>query len=144
MALEENKALFRRIPEEVWSKGDMAAADVILSAGFVNHNPAFGNAPTRDGYKQTVLQFRQAFPDLTMTVEDVIAEGDRVTLRCRVGGTHLGRFGAFPASGRAVEFTLTATGRIDDGQVAELWVNGDLMTLLQQLGATITPPADPG
>ena len=140
MSLEENKSLFRRIPEEVWSKGDTAAADVILSADFVNHNPAFGHAPTRDGYKQTVLQFRQAFPDLTMTVEDALAEGNKVTLRCRVRGTHLEPFGVYSPSARAVEFTLTGTGRIENGQIAELWVNGDLLGLLQQLGAIITPP----
>ena len=142
MSVEENKALFRRIPEEVWSKGDMAAADAILSAHFVNHNPAFGHAATLDGYKQTVLQFRDAFPDLTMTVEDGLAEGDKVTLRCRARGTHLGTFAAFPSSGRTVEFTITATSRIEDGQIAELWVNGDLLGLLQQLGAVITAPTD--
>ena len=60
MSLEENKALGRRIPEDVWSKGDMAAADVVLSPEFLNHNPAFGHAPTRDGYKQTVAHFRAA------------------------------------------------------------------------------------
>ena len=141
MSLDENKALFRRIPEEVWSKGDMAAADAVLSADFVNHNPAFGHAPTRDGYKQTVLLFRDAFPDLIMTVEDVVAEGDKAVLRFRARGTHLGPFGAFPPSGRTIDFTGTGTARIDDGKIAELWVNGDLLGLMQQLGAGITPPA---
>jgi steroid delta-isomerase-like uncharacterized protein len=141
MPVDDHKALARRIPEEVWSTGDMAAADVILSAGFVNHNPAFGHAPTRDGYKETVLQFRAGFPDFTMTVEDVLAEDDRVALRCRARGTQLGPFGAFPPSGRPVDFTITAICRIEHGQVAELWVNGDLSGLLQQLGATVTPPA---
>jgi len=142
MSVEENKALFRRIPEEVWSKGDVAAAEAILSPGFVNHNPAFGHEATRDGYKQTVLQFRDAFPDLTMTVEDLLAEGDKVTLRFRVRGTHLGPFGAFGPSGRTVDFTGTGTGRIEKGQIAELWVNGDLLGLVQQLGAVITVPTD--
>ena len=140
MSLDENKALVRRIPEEIWSKGDMAAADAILSGDFVNHNPAFGHAPTRDGYKQTVLQFRQAFPDLTMTVEDLLAEGDKATVRFRARGIHLGPFGAFPPSGRTVDFTGTGTCRIEEGQIADLWVNGDLLGLMQQLGAAITPP----
>jgi steroid delta-isomerase-like uncharacterized protein len=142
MSLEENKALFRRIPEELWSKGDMAAAEDILSADFINHNPAFGHAATRHGYTQTVLLFRVAFPDLTMTVEDVIAERDKVTLRFRARGTHLGPFGAFRPSGRTVDFTGTGTGRIENGRIAELWVNGDLLGLVQQLGALITPPTD--
>lgn len=141
MSLEDNKALIRRIPEEVWSKGDMAAADTVFSADFVNHNPAFDHAPTREGYKQTVQQFRSAFPDLTMAVEHVLAEGNKVALRFRARGTHLGPFGAFPPSGRAIDFTGTGTARIDNGQIVELWVNGDLMGLLQQLGAVITPPA---
>ena len=142
MTLEDNKALLRRIPEEIWSKGDFAASDAVLAADFVNHNPAFGHPPTRDGYKQTVAQFRAAFPDLSMTVEDVLAEGDRATVRFRVQGTQHGPFGAFPATGRAVEFTGMGTARIRDGQVVELWVNGDLLGLLQQLGATVMPPAD--
>lgn len=142
MSLDENKALARRIPEEVWSKGDFAAADVILSPDFVNHNPAFGHPPTRDGYKQTVAQFREAFPDLCMTVEDVLAEGDKVALRFRAQGTHRGAFGAFRASSRPIDFTGTATARVRDSQVVELWVNGDLLGLIQQLGAAITPPAE--
>jgi len=141
VSLDENKALARRIPEEIWSKGDMAAADVILAADFVNHNPAFDHPPTRDGYKQTVTQFRAAFPDLNMTVEDVLAEGDKAVVRFRARGTQLGPFGAFPASGRSIEFTGTGTMRVRDGQILELWVNGDLLGLMQQLGAVITPPA---
>jgi steroid delta-isomerase-like uncharacterized protein len=144
MSLEENKALLRRIPEEIWSKGDMAAADAVLSSDFVNHNPAFGHPPTRDGYKQTVAAFRQAFPDLAMTVEDILAEDDKVTVRFRVIGTQHGTFGAFSASGRPVDFTGTGTARVQDGQIVELWVNGDLLGLLQQLGATITPPGQQG
>jgi steroid delta-isomerase-like uncharacterized protein len=140
MSLDDNKALLRRVPEEVWSKGDMAAADLILAADFVNHSAAFGHSPTRNGYKQTVTQFRHAFPDLSMTVEDSLAEGDRAVVRFRARGTHHGEFGAFPASGRAVDFTGTATARVRDGQIVELWVNGDLLGLLQQLGAVITPP----
>jgi steroid delta-isomerase-like uncharacterized protein len=142
MSLDENKLLLRRIPEEVWSKGDMAAADVVLSPDFVNHNPAFGHPPTRDGYKQTVAQFRQAFPDLCMSVEDLLGEGDKVTVRFRAQGTHLGPFGAFPASGRRVDFTGTGTALVRDGQIAELWVNGDLLGLVQQLGAVIAPSTE--
>jgi steroid delta-isomerase-like uncharacterized protein len=142
MSLDENKLLLRRIPEEVWSKGDMAAADVVLSPDFVNHNPAFGHPPTRDGYKQTVAQFRQAFPDLCMSVEDLLGEGDKVMARFRAQGTHLGPFGAFPASGRRVDFTGTGTALVRDGQIAELWVNGDLLGLVQQLGAVIAPSAE--
>jgi steroid delta-isomerase-like uncharacterized protein len=143
MSVEENKSLLRRIPEEIWSKGDMAAADAVLSSDFVNHNPAFGHPPDRDGYKQTVTQLRQAFPDLSMTVELLLAEGDKAAVRFRVRGTHQGPFGAFPASGRSVDFTGTGTARVRDGQIVELWVNGDLLGLMQQLGAAITPPTEP-
>ena len=144
MSLDENKMLLRRIPEEIWSEGDMAAADDILSPDFVNHNPAFDHPSNRDGYKQTVAQFRTAFPDFSMSVEDILAEGDKASLRFRARGTHLGPFGAFAPSGRSVEFTGTGTARVRDGQIVELWVNGDLLGLMQQLGAAITPPAEPG
>ena len=144
MSLDENKALLRRIPEDVWSKGDVAAADVVLSPDFVNHNPAFGHPPTRDGYKQTIAQFRAAFPDFSMTVEDVLAEGDKASLRFRARGTHLGQFGTFSPSGRPIDFTGTGTARVRDGQIVELWVNGDMLGLMQQLGAVISPPTEPG
>ena len=140
MSLEENKALFRRIPEEVWSRGDMAAADAVLSAEFVNHNPAFGHAPTRDGYKATVAAFRAAFPDLVMAVEFAIAEEDLVAMRVCVRGTHQGQFGAFSPTGRSIEFTVTASCRVRDGRVVELWVNGDLLGLVGQLGGTVVAP----
>jgi len=141
MSLEANKALVRRIPEELWSEGDMAVADTVLADDFVNHNPAFGHAPTREGYKETVAQFRAAFPDFRMAVEDLIAEGDKVVLRFRATGTQRGPFGAFPPGGRAIDFTGTGAWRIAGGRVAEHWVNGDLLGMLQQLGATVAPPA---
>jgi steroid delta-isomerase-like uncharacterized protein len=144
MQPEENKALARRIPEEVWSRGDMDAADTVLAPDFVNHNPAFGHAPTREGYKQTVAEFRGGFPDFVMSVEDVVAEDDKVVLRFRARGTQTGTFAGFLPSGRPIEFTGTGTCRVSsNGQIAELWVNGDLLGLMQQLGATISPPAVP-
>ena len=116
----------------------------VLSADFVNHNPAFGHPATREGYKQTVAQFRASFPDLSMIVEDILAEGDKVALRFRARGTHHGAFGAFEASGRPIDFTGTAMALVRNGQIVELWVNGDLLGLMQQLGAAITPPTPEG
>lgn len=62
-----------------------------------------------------------------------------MTLRFRVRGTHVGSFGAFAVSGRPIDFTGTGTARVDEGEIVELWVNGDLLGLMQQLGASITP-----
>ena len=141
MSVEENRALVRRIPEEVWSLGDMAAADAVLSEEFVNHNPAFGHESTREGYKATVSAFRAAFPDLVMSVVHALAEGDLVAMRLRVTGTHRGQFGAFAPSGRSIEFTVSASCRVRDGRVVELWVNGDLLGLVGQLGGTVVAPS---
>lgn len=77
-----------------------------------------------------------------MTVEDALAEADKATVRARAQGTHRGPFGAFRASGRTIDFTITATALVRHGQIVELWVNGDLLGLMQQLGAVITPPTE--
>jgi predicted ester cyclase len=93
-----------------------------------------------DGWIQATGSFVEAFPDLRLTVEDLMAEGDRVAARVTFRGTHKGPFQGIPPTNRQVTFTSIEMNRMVDGKVAEHWVEIDLLGLLQQLGAV---PAEP-
>jgi steroid delta-isomerase-like uncharacterized protein len=117
---EENKAVVRRfneLVEEYWRTGDADAFDEVVAPDFVHHAP--GLPPDREGMKQALPMFRAAFPDMRLTVEDMIAEGDKVVDRVTVRGTHQGELMGIPASGTQVEFTEMHISRIADGKIVE-------------------------
>ena len=128
-----NKAILRRLFEKVYNQGDLQAADEIMAAGFVNHNPAPGEASGREGFKAFVAYLRRAFADFQITVEDQIAEGDKVVTRFTISGRHAGEFAGFPPSGKLVSVPAMALHRIVDGQIREGWFNWDALGLMQQL-----------
>ena len=131
---ESNKALVRRLFDEVWNQGDLDAADALVAADVVNHDPQNPKAEDRDAFKRLVLMYHQAFPDLQFTIEDLLADGDKVVVRYRAEGTQAGPLPGIPATGRSGEVTGIAIHRIADGQVAEVWVNWDALKMLQNLG----------
>ena len=135
MLTEELKARARRIPEELLTQGDLAAADELVAPDCVYHAPAAlvcGPA----GMKQWVRDLRRAFPDLCAIVEDEIAEGDRVVQRLTLSGTHAGAYGGIPPTGKRATWHLVAILRLGrDGKIAEYWSSTDLSGLLRQLGA---------
>lgn len=92
-------------------------------------------------YKEQITLFRSAFPDLEVTVEDIVAEGDRVVLRNRLTGTHEGEFMGIPPTGRKVESTGLVMGRIREGKAVEEWPQPDTLGLMQQLGV-VEPPGE--
>lgn len=134
MLTKENKALLRRLFEEVWNQGNLAAVDELLAADYVLHDPAqLIRGP--EGFKAYV----SAFPDLHATIEDQIAEEDKVAMRFTVRATHKGAFQGLPPTGKQVILTGIDIQRIADGKVAENWVNLDALGLLQQLGVVLPP-----
>lgn len=140
---EENKAVVRRfneLVEEYWRTGDADAFDEVVAPDFVHHAP--GLPPDLEGMKQALPMFRTAFPDMRLTEEDVIAEGDKVADRVTVRGTHEGELMGIPATGKQVEFTETHIARIADGKVVERWGEWDVLGMMQQLGAV--PQQDEG
>jgi steroid delta-isomerase-like uncharacterized protein len=141
MSLEENKALFRRWFDDVVNANDYSVVDELLAPGYQAHFPGAPEAIDRDGHRGMVEMFAAAFPDWQESIEDVIAEGDRVVLRVTAGGTHEGDFQRMPASGRAVTITGIGIARIEDGRIAESWWDFDGLGLMQQLGAIPTPAA---
>jgi steroid delta-isomerase-like uncharacterized protein len=136
--LEENKALMRRWFEEVWNKGRADAIHEIFAEDGVAHGLADDvNAPLKGpgGFLPFHAQFREAFPDIEVLVEDQIAEGDRVATRCSVRGRHAGDSLGFAATQAPVEFTGVTITRIKDGKIVEAWNNFDFMKMYKQMGA---------
>ena len=138
---EANKQLSRRFTE-LFSTGDEALADQILSPEVVFHGTA-GDGELRgvDALKGFVAGYRRAFPDAHSTVEDQVAEGDKVVTRWRARGTHRGELGPIAATDRPFEMDGVTIERIEDGRIAEVWAARDELGLLRQLG--VLPEAEP-
>ncbi len=134
MTEETNKATIRRIVEEIQNGDNLALLDELVAPNFVNHTPAPGLPPDGEGIKQLLSMFRAAFPDGSMTIEDMIAEGDKVVSCKTYRGTHQGEFMGIPPTGRHVTVGLIDIMRLVDGKVVEHWNVGDDLGLLQQLG----------
>lgn len=134
---EENKALVRRWFDEVWNNGrsdviEELFADDGIAHGLANESGSPMRGP-RD-YKPFHETFRGAFPDIIVTVEDMIAEGDKVAARCSVTGKHTGDNLGFAGTNTGVDFTGITIVRICDGKIVEAWNNFDFMRMNRQLG----------
>ena len=139
MSTEANKSIVRRYVEEVQNQGNLTALDELTAPAYVNHSAPPGVPPNREGIKQLAAMFRQAFPDGRMTIEDMVAEADRVATRKTFRGTHLGDLMGIPPTGKTVAIGLIDFARLADGKVVETWHAGDDLGLLQQIGA-LQPP----
>ena len=137
---DANKALVRRFFEEVWSTGDLSLRDEFLGADYRGHMAGAEQPIDRDGWTGWFQGFRTAFPDARFTVEDLIAEGDRVAARLTMRGTHLGPMNGVPATGRAVVVTGMSIERVANGRIVEGWNQNDALGLLGQLGLLPPPP----
>jgi len=131
---EQNKTIDRRF-FELLKTGDLSVADEIVALNYVNHNPAHGQAPGREGLKAFATLFSTAFPDCHFTIEDQIAEGDNVVSRFTMTGTHQSEFAGVPATGKPVNMTGISIHRVTGGQIQEGWLNFDALGMMQQLGA---------
>jgi steroid delta-isomerase-like uncharacterized protein len=133
---ESNKQVLRRWFDEVWNNGRAEVIDELFAADGIAHGlsdemPMKGPAD----YKPFYQQFRSAFPDISVVVEDMIAEGDRVAARCSVRGKHTSDSFGVTATNSPVEFTGITIVRIANGQIVEAWNNFDFMRLFRQIGA---------
>ena len=142
MSLEESKAVVRRFFDEFANKGISSAIDEILSPDFVMHTADGPDVRIEQG-RRGYPQFRESFPDVTYTIEDMIAEGDRVAFRMTIEGTHLGRFMNVAPTGRKIRYSRFGIIRLEHGKWAEGWVLTNQISLLQQLGA-IPPTSEIG
>jgi steroid delta-isomerase-like uncharacterized protein len=134
-SLEANKALVRRFIDEIFLRQDFGAVDELLTDDFVPHT--WGEmAPGRDGLKQAITRVSAGLSEARMTVEDVIAEGDRVAVRLTSSAMHTGAFMGMPPSGKRYEISEIHIFRIRDGRVSEHWHQADFMGMMKQLGGT--------
>jgi steroid delta-isomerase-like uncharacterized protein len=135
---ERNKAVVRRFIEEVQNKKDIDVFDELHAPDFVNLSAPPGMPTDREGGKMFLGGFLGAFPDSEVTIDDMIAEGDRVVTKKTFAGTHTGDFGEIPASGNRVTIQYVDILRLRDGQIIEHWLCMDQLSFLQQLGAIPT------
>jgi steroid delta-isomerase-like uncharacterized protein len=133
---EENKAIVRRQEEEIFTQGNLDAADEIYARNYVGHDPTNPeDIRGLEAAKQAAADYREAFPDLQVTIEDLVAEGDKVAIRVRFRGTHQGGLEGIAPTGRQVDSTGIVISRIEGGKIAEDWANFDDLGMMQQLGA---------
>jgi steroid delta-isomerase-like uncharacterized protein len=141
MSIEQNKALARQMVEEIFNRGNIDSADEFLAPNFAEREELPAGLPRgREGVKQLTTMWRGAFPDLKATIEDIVAEGDKVVIRQTWSGTHTGgEFMGVPPTGKRVSVGVIDIIRIAGGKFVEHWGQMDSMGMMQQLGA-IPPP----
>jgi steroid delta-isomerase-like uncharacterized protein len=144
VSAEENKALVRRSFEEVFNQGNLDAVEEIFAPDYVLHDPT---SPEEirgtEGMRQYVSMYRTAFPDLQQTIEEQIAEGEKVATRLTGRGTHQGELIGIPPTGNQVEAPGIVINRISGGKIAESWANYDALGMMQQIGAVPAPGEQP-
>jgi steroid delta-isomerase-like uncharacterized protein len=138
MSIEENKMVIRRHFEEIWNQYRLDVVAELVSPDYYTHSPVPGQQQGIDGFTFAVRTVREAFPDMVITIEDIIAEGDKVAARLTAQGTHLGSLGDIAPTGRQATWTGMRVFRMVDGKIAEHWANWDDVSLGRQLG--ILPP----
>lgn len=134
----QNKAIARKVFEDVQSQGNLALVDEIVASDYVGHTPP-NDIHGPEGAKQFEAMLHEAFPDMQVTVEDQIAEGDKVVTRWTCRGTHWGEFQGMPPTGKRMTMSGMTIFRIANGKLVEGWNNPDLLGMLQQLGAVPSP-----
>ena len=139
MSIEENKAVVRRFFEELLSTDNFAIADEILSAGFRFYFAGSPEPLDLEHYKEFLRARRAAFPDRRFLVEDMIAEGDKVSARFTMHGTHKGELRGIAPTGTEVRMTGIDMIRLADGKMVEDRVEVDQLGMMQQLGVIASP-----
>lgn len=135
MSAAENKALARRVFEQMFNEGNLDVADELFAPGYVDHDPSLPqDVHGPEGFKEYVGMYRAAFPDLHVQIEDQLAEGDRVATRWTGTGTHNGELAGIIPTGKRVTLPGMEIVRIANGKLIEGWEGYDSGTLMRQLG----------
>jgi steroid delta-isomerase-like uncharacterized protein len=134
VSTEENKAIFRRYVEEVGNEGILEVADEIFSTYLAHQSDGSVLERGPEDVKRFMGEFREAFDGFHTTIEDQVAEGDRVVTRWRMKGTHRGEFRGIAPTGAELDVTGIGIFRFSDGKVVESWDNFDQLGMMRQLG----------
>jgi predicted ester cyclase len=141
MSQRQNAEVYRTVMEEAFGKGNVAALDGLFASDAKEHQ--FGMPPTVEGLKGSIMSLRAAFPDLALTVEEVVTDGDMVWGRATARGTHLGQFMGMPPSNKTFAIQVFDMCRFDNGRIVEHWGVPDRFALLAQLGVLPRPGHGP-
>ncbi len=129
---ERNKSIVRRFLTETQNYKNLAVIDEVVAEGFVGHTASLQGA---EALKKVINDNLSAFPDLQVTIEDQISEGDMVVSRYTARATHKGVYRGVPPTGEAVEFMVVGINRLADGKITEGWRLVDRLEILHQIGA---------
>lgn len=131
----DTKELVRRLNKEVYREGNLELIDELYAEDYVEHNPVLPHdIRGREGVREKIEMFQSAFSDARGTTEDIVAEGDKVADRHRFIATHDGEFMGIEPTGTEIDIEGMAIHRIENGKIAETWVQADMMGLMEQLG----------
>jgi predicted ester cyclase len=139
MSAERNKAIVRRMVEELQSGHNLDVVDELFAVDFVDHSVPPGLPPSREGVKMQFAMFFSAFPDLHVVIHDQVAEGDRVVTRKTFHGTHQGDLFGIPPTDRSVAFDVVDILCMQDGKITDHWNVVDQLGLMYQIGAIPAP-----
>lgn len=132
---EENIATSRRMMEEAWNQGDLDVVDEICAESFVDHDPVMGDGD-RESLKQGITGYREAFPDLEITIDDIFAAGDKVAFRWTAQGTFENEImGQQPTGEKGEPVHGIAIDRFEGGRIVESWGQWDTVRFLKNIGA---------
>ncbi|HEY3229817.1 MAG TPA: ester cyclase [Roseiflexaceae bacterium] len=138
MSTEENKAIVRRMTEEFYNQGNVELAEDFFADTYVHHDSASPHVRDRDGLKQVLRAFLDGCPDLHITIDQLLAEGDTVTKRWTYHATHTGDLSGLPPTGKRITMSGLELFRLEGGKIVECWLGYDNLSLMQQLGVIPT------
>ena len=138
MSEEQNKQVFRRLIEEGFSKGNLEVLNDVFAPNFIEHQDGFV-PPNVEGVKGAIVSLRTAAPDLKLTIEEIIASGEKTWARITGRGTHRGPFMGRPATGRPFAITVIDICRFENGKIVEHWGVADRLSMMAQLGLLPRP-----
>jgi len=139
----ETQKMIERIPLEILNNNKFELIDELYSTDYVEHTPTPGVAPTREGFKQTAIALKKAFPDLRYTIDDVVDSGDKIVHRLTASGTMKADFAGMPATGKHATWTEVHIGRVANGRLTDHWGVIDQLSMLVQLGVIQSPARVP-
>jgi steroid delta-isomerase-like uncharacterized protein len=139
MSLDDNKAIVRAFVEIVWNGRQLDRAAEVVAPDFIDHAPMPGQAPGLKGVKRKWAMYLDAIPDFRVTIDELVAEGDKVAVRRTYEGTHRGELLGIPATGKRFQFGGISIFRLANGRIAEHWEQLDRLALMQQLGVVPAP-----
>ena len=138
MSTEENKAIVRSMTEEFYNQGNVESAERFFADTYGHHDPASPQVRDRDGLKQVLRAFLAGCPDLHITIDQLLAEGDTVTKRWSYHATHTGDLAGLPPTLKCITMSGLELFRLEGGKIVECWLGYDNFSLMQQLGVIPT------